>query len=169
MIYRAGILAASAPRVKYPGRTCLFRIQGAYRYPDRVTFRPESLRGADAGGTGKISYRLARDAVVADFRRGRLSRLDVCDAHPELMRAARHVGETTAIDCPICEEQKVVLVSYAFGNRLPPNGMVVTSRAELKRAAGRGTNVICYVVEVCPDCSWNHLAQVLPVTARRAG
>ena len=81
-----------------------------------MTFRPESLRGATAdNGAGQIDYRLARKMVVDQFHAGRLSRVEVCDAHPELLRAARNVGEATAEDCPICEESKVVLVSYAFG------------------------------------------------------
>ncbi|HWW53370.1 MAG TPA: DUF5318 family protein, partial [Acidimicrobiales bacterium] len=63
-----------------------------------MSFRPDALRGAPAerpGGDGQVSYRLARNAVVSQFQKGRLSRLDVCDAHPELLRAARNVGEAT--------------------------------------------------------------------------
>jgi hypothetical protein len=37
-------------------------------------------------------YALARRAVLRDFRRGTLTRVDVCDAHPELMRAAQFIG-----------------------------------------------------------------------------
>ena len=37
-------------------------------------------------------YALARRAVLRDFRRGTLTRLDVCDAHPELIRAAQFIG-----------------------------------------------------------------------------
>ena len=37
-------------------------------------------------------YALARRAVLRDFRRGTLTRLDVCDAHPELLRAAQFIG-----------------------------------------------------------------------------
>ena len=43
-----------------------------------VSFRPETLRGAGAASLpGQIDYRLARNAVVKEFRKGRLSRLDV--------------------------------------------------------------------------------------------
>ncbi len=45
-----------------------------------------------AHGLGQIEYRLARDAVVREFRKGRLSRIDVCDAHPELLRVAAQPG-----------------------------------------------------------------------------
>jgi hypothetical protein len=136
-----------------------------------VSFRPEAVRGAQPGRPGDIDYRLARGVVVSEFRKGRLARHEVCDAHPELIRAARNVGEETSRECPICEERNVVLVSYVFGSRLPPEGRCVTTRAEMtKLTKGRSTEVACYVVEVCPGCSWNHLARAFtvgPAASRR--
>ena len=126
-----------------------------------VSFRPQSLRGAPIEGLadgGQVNYRLARNSVVTQFQKGRLSRLDICDAHPELLRAARNVGETTAERCPICDEANVVLVSYVFGAGLPSSGHCVTSKAELAKVSRRGSGLACYVVEVCPGCAWNHLA-----------
>ena len=81
-----------------------------------------STRGLPPTGLGQIEYRLARDSVVREYRRGRLSRLDICDAHPELMRVARNLGRVTEVDCPICEESKLVHVAFAFGPRLPAGG-----------------------------------------------
>jgi hypothetical protein len=137
-------------------------------YPGGVTFRVDSLRGAPSGGAmpGVIDYRLARNAIVSEFRKGRLSRLDVCDAHPELLRAAKNVGADTHIECPICEDATVVNVSYVFGSRLPPQGRCISSREELAKLAGRPTVLACYVVEVCPECSWNHLSRTFPVGGR---
>jgi uncharacterized protein DUF5318 len=135
-----------------------------------VPFRPEALRGSPSGlpTAGQVNYRLARDAVVRSFQKGRLSRLDVCDAHPELVRAARGVGEATTERCPICESADVVLVSYAFGPGLPPSGRCVTGEPELRRVARSAAgDVACYVVEVCPDCRWNHLAHTYVLTGRR--
>jgi hypothetical protein len=135
-----------------------------------MSFRPEALRGATAGGdlAGDVDYRLARNMVVSEFQKGRLSRLDVCDAHPELLRAAANVGEETHEDCPICGEVKVRLVSYVFGSRLPPSGTCVTSKRELaKLSKGAPRDLRCYVVEVCPHCSWNHLARSFTVAPRR--
>jgi hypothetical protein len=128
------------------------------------------MRGAPSANHigGQIDYRLARNAVVSEFRKGRLSRLDVCDAHPELLRAATNVGQESREDCPICEETKVVLVSYVFGNRLPPSGKCVTSQAELMKLSRGARELACYVVEVCPQCSWNHLARTFTVGNRRA-
>ncbi|TML92783.1 MAG: hypothetical protein E6G06_04765 [Actinobacteria bacterium] len=116
-----------------------------------------------------MDYRLARKHVVAEFKRGRLSRLDICDAHPELLRAARNVGEATAETCPICEESQLVLVSFAFGARLPAHGRCVTSRDELTKLARSAPELSCYVVEVCPDCEWNHLARTFLLGRRNGG
>ena len=134
-----------------------------------MSFRPEALRGAGAAAevAGDVDYRLARNMAVSEFRKGRLSRLDVCDAHPELLRAAANVGEPTREDCPICEETKVRLVSYAFGSRLPPSGTCVTSEKELAKLARGARGLTCYVVEVCSNCSWNHLARSFTVAPRR--
>lgn len=122
------------------------------------------------GGSDELShidYRLARNAIIRNFKNGRLSQLDVCDAHPELLRAARHIGDPTSELCPICEKVNVVLVSYAFGSSLAPGGHTVTSKQELKRFARRTTELVCYVVEVCPACSWNHLARTFRVAGGR--
>jgi hypothetical protein len=131
-----------------------------------MSFGPEALRGASAKA-GDVDYRLARNMVVSEFHKGRLSRLDVCDAHPELLRAATNVGEETGEDCPICEQVKLRLVSYVFGSRLPPSGTCVTSRRELTKLAKGTQGMTCYVVEVCPNCSWNHLARSFTVAPRR--
>jgi hypothetical protein len=106
-----------------------------------------------------VDYRLARRSIIRAFHNGRLDQMDVCDAHPELIRAARHVGDPTSEVCPICEEENVVLLSYVFGTGLGPQGHLVTSKAELFKLRQRATDITCYVVEVCPKCSWNHLTR----------
>jgi hypothetical protein len=130
-------------------------------------FGPAAIRGASSAGPGAVDYRLRRQSVIADFRKKRLAQHEVCDAHPELVRAAQEIGEPTRIDCPICEATKVVLVTYVFGPRLPPFGRCITSRREFLKLDRRPEQSAAYVVEVCPACSWNHLAQVLPVGGRR--
>src|SRR5215470_7830689 len=72
-------------------------------------------------------YALARRAVLRDLRSGRLSRLEVCDAHPELLRAARYVGERAPHDCPVCSGRAVSYVSYVYGDGLrAANGRCIT-------------------------------------------
>ncbi len=114
---------------------------------------------------GQVEYRLARNSVVSEYRKGRLSKLDVCDAHPELLRAAGHLGLPTGAPCPICEESELVDVTFVFGSRLPSGGRCVTSHAELTRYWRRKDPVVCYVIEVCNACRWNHLVRMYPAGA----
>jgi hypothetical protein len=133
-----------------------------------MSFRPESLRGArPASSPGQIDYRLVRKHTVDEFKRGRLSRIDVCDAQPELLRAARNCGRPSQQTCPICDEEQVVLVSFVFGPRLPAHGRCITSAKELDRLGRRVGESACYVVEVCPACAWNHLLRSFPLGGRR--
>ena len=136
-----------------------------------MSLGPRAFQGFPvAGSGGRVEYRLARNAVVDGFRKGRLSRLDVCDAHGELLRAARNVGVANGESCPICEEMGIVHVTYVFGSRLPPGGRCPGSPTELARLCRRSEEVACFVVEVCPSCAWNHLVRMYPAGGRhRAG
>ena len=106
---------------------------------------------------GHVDYRLARQAVLNDYKAGALSRLDVCDAHPELRRAATEYSTPTTQACPICVEDNVARVNYVFGPRLPAHGRCINTEAEFARIRRRKGTFTCYVVEVCPSCAWNHL------------
>lgn len=125
-----------------------------------MTFRADSLRGY---GSGSIDYRLMRRHLINEYRRGRLALHQVCDAHPELVRAARQVGEPTSVTCPICEDANLVLVTYVFGNRLPPYGRCVTTRSEMVKLSRRPDPLTAYVVECCPECRWHHLARTFGI------
>jgi hypothetical protein len=105
-----------------------------------------------------VDYALARRAVLRDLRAGRRDRTDVCDAHPELLRAGRHVGEALPGDCPVCGHESLRLVSYVYGNALrQANGRCITSQGELARLEAAHEEFSRYLVEVCLDCRWNHL------------
>lgn len=136
-----------------------------------MRFSPDAASGGDHGAAGTVDYRLARRAVLAEFRRGRLSQADVCDAHPELRRAAQLYSRATTEPCPICADHPLVLVTYVFGPTLPAFGRCVANLKELtslaKLARRHKQPFTCYVVEVCPECSWNHLAKVFPLTPAR--
>ena len=108
---------------------------------------------------GHVDYRLARASVLADYRDGVLDRSEVCDAHPELVRAARAVGVPIVGECPVCERSRLVHVTYVFGPRLPRHGRCISLRGELARLARRPGTHVAYVVEVCQACSWNHLVR----------
>ena len=130
--------------------------------------QPESsARGLAPTGLGQIEYRLARDVVVREYQRGRISRLEVCDAQPELLRVANNLGRLTAVDCPICEAAKLVHVAFAFGPRLPPSGRALEMDAEMRVLARSRDDVTFYIVEVCTECSWNHLVRMFTATRAR--
>jgi hypothetical protein len=123
-------------------------------------------RGSGFRVLGNVDYRLARNVVVNEYHKGHLSRLDVCDAHPELLRAASDAGRRLDEECPICAEAHLVVVSYVFGPRLPPSGRCVANKKELSKLAGGGSDLAGYVIEVCANCGWNHLDQAYSLSPR---
>lgn len=125
-------------------------------------FTVGALRGGEER-RGIVDHRLARRMLINQVRLGRISRTEVCDAHPELIRAARNVGTTTSADCPICEESKLAIVTYVFGHGLPASGRCVSTAKELRQVRQRAGEQTAYVVEACPECRWHHLLRVIPV------
>jgi hypothetical protein len=115
---------------------------------------------------GVIDYRLAKRALIRDAKLGALAMTDICDAHPELMRAARNVGEQTSLDCPVCGRVKLVFLAYVYGDGLKADNGRVWSIQQGLDIAARIPGACCYVVEVCRSCQWNHLHESF--TARRA-
>lgn len=116
------------------------------------------LRNSTADGA-VVEFGLVRHALLAKLASGVLRRDDVCDAHPELLRAAKNLGRFTGERCPVCEESDLVEVTYVFGARLPAGGTCPTTRAELLELERRVDPVQCYAVEVCTACSFHHLVR----------
>ena len=131
-----------------------------------MTSRPGASKVGERAQEAAVEYRLARNAVVREVKAARRMKEDVCDAHPELLRAARNIGKTTGEDCPICEETTTVEVTYVFGARLPPGGRCPGTKTELNRLRRREEPVLCYDVEVCPQCAWHHLTRKYPAGGR---
>ena len=103
-------------------------------------------------------YALARRAVLRDFRSGALTRLDVCDAHPELMRAAQNIGVRHRRPVPGVRRvqpapREVRLRRQAQAGQRPGH----QNTAELAKLGASCDEFACYDVEVCLDCQWNHL------------
>ncbi|MEY2754777.1 MAG: hypothetical protein RJB65_1135 [Actinomycetota bacterium] len=130
-------------------------------------FGVAALRSGSARGRGSVDHRLARRHLINEFHRGRLRQDQVCDAHPELIRAARNVGMAASVACPICTERGLRLVTYVFGPRLPASGKVLSTASDLAKLQARPDELTAYVVEACIECHWHHLLKVLPV--RRLG
>ncbi len=135
--------------------------------PKRRREMPAVLRPTRRQLLATVDYTLAKRALLRDFQRGVLSRFEICDAHPELLRAARYVGAPASRSCPVCDRAELKLLAYVYGDSLNGNnGRVWDLEKALKlAAANRGAR--CYVVEVCTGCSWNHLREAF--VARTAG
>jgi hypothetical protein len=112
--------------------------------------------------TAQVEYRIVRNSLVRAVEEGRVQRVDVCDAHPELLRAARNVGRPTKDVCPLCDDGRLVTVTFVFGAKLPAGGRCPGTAAELKALCRRPEPVLCYEVEVCPSCAWHHLMRKYP-------
>ncbi|MDE3065152.1 MAG: DUF5318 family protein [Acidobacteriota bacterium] len=128
----------------------------------------ESRLGATTANGAVVEFGLVRRALLAKVAAGELGREDVCDAHPELLRAARNIGRPSGETCPVCAEAELVEVTYVFGARLPAGGTCPTSRADLAKLERREEPVQCYAVEVCAQCHFHHLARRWSAGGRRA-
>jgi hypothetical protein len=114
-----------------------------------------------------VDYSLARRSTLEALRGGRLATTDVCDAHPELLRAGKNIGEDVSGPCPVCSHEALRRVRYVYGDELKQNsGRVVYPADWLRELADQYDQFTCYIVEVCTDCSWNHLLRSY-VTGRK--
>jgi Family of unknown function (DUF5318) len=116
-----------------------------------------------------VDYRMRKRALLRQLRRGLVSRIDVCDAHPELIRAAKHIGEQTRDECPVCDSEGLRLVLYTYGKELKRANGWPRRSAELRELRVSIDQFTCYVVEVCLDCGWNHLVRAFDTGRRVAG
>jgi hypothetical protein len=104
-----------------------------------------------------LEYFLARRGLLEELKRDALTRSNVCDADPYLLRAAKHHGEQTERDCPMCAKSQLVHVIYTFGGDLGYFSGRVHNSSELAQMAHSYGNFKVYVVEACLRCEWNHL------------
>lgn len=122
--------------------------------------------GGRVGPGGEVDYRMTRRAVLRRLANGELDRIDVCDAHPELLRAATSCSEQSRGACPVCAQSSLRIVRYVFGPRLPSGGRCVSTQGELERLAARSGEHRCFSVEVCVACRWNHLQRSFILDAK---
>jgi hypothetical protein len=104
-----------------------------------------------------VDYALQRRALLAEVHSGRVGVAAVCDASPYLLRAARFHGEASDQTCPVCRKERLIHVSWIFGDALKHAAGSARKPQELERLAGQYPEFSVYVVEVCRTCSWNHL------------
>ena len=144
-----------------------------------VNRSPQSLRGSRLGPGGSepprqlphpaedvddparprhvLSYALARRHTLETIKTDAMLREQVCDADPNLLRAAHHHGERTERPCPICTKSELVHVTYVFGDDLGYYTGRIKASPELPVMAHEYGHFRVYVVEVCQRCGWNHL------------
>src|SRR5674476_1046851 len=67
----------------------------------------KSFRTSTADGA-VVEFGLVRRALLAKVAAGVLRYEDICDAHPELLRAARNLGRSTGETCPVCYDVELV-------------------------------------------------------------
>lgn len=110
-----------------------------------------------AGRRSVIDYALARRATLESLNAGGASPNDICDADPYLLRAAKFNGSPSGRSCPVCRRPELRDVTYTFGDELGQYSGRIKSAPELEEMAREHGEFRVYVVEVCLDCSWNHL------------
>lgn len=106
-----------------------------------------------------VDYALQRRALLASVHAGRTSTMDVCDAGPYLLRAAKFHGEPTQTSCPVCRKEQLTQVSWVYGDELKHAAGSARKVAELVRMSVLFHEFTVYVVEVCRTCGWNHLVR----------
>ena len=101
-----------------------------------------------------VDYTLDKRATLAALFRGANN---ACDADPYLMRAAKFHGMKVERGCPVCKKKSLVELRYTFGDQLGQFSGRIKSREELAQMELEFGEFRVYIVEICRECSWNHL------------
>jgi hypothetical protein len=108
---------------------------------------------------GLVDYALKRRSVLASLHSGLTPTMDVCDAHPYLLQAAKFHGEATERTCPVCRREPLTEVSWIYGDELGHAAGSARREPELEALAELHAEFTVYVVEVCRTCRWNQLVR----------
>lgn len=108
-----------------------------------------------------VSHALNRRASLQFIRRPEsvLVGVDPCDADPLLISSAIHHGNPAHRDCPVCVGDRLIVLNYVFGDQLGQFSGRIKSPAELVEMESEYGEFMVRVVEVCPDCGWNHIVE----------
>lgn len=108
-----------------------------------------------------VSHGLQRRAALEAMRRPHalLSELNPCDADPLLVSSALHHSYLANRNCPVCVSDRLTLLNYVFGDHLGQFSGRIKSKDELREMESEFGEFTVRVVEVCPDCRWNHLIE----------
>ncbi len=128
--------------------------QTAQRWPHVGTY-PVGVRNQRQ----VVDHALQRRALLAEVYAGRLGTMEVCDASPYLLRAAKFLGQPSGVTCPVCRKEPLTLVSWVYGDELKHLAGSARTADELTRMSTLFGEFRVYEVEVCRSCSWNHLVR----------
>lgn len=134
-----------------------YRLGGGSTTPPRQVPYPAQEVADPTQPRNVLDYVLARRAVLEEIKRNALKAESLCDADPYLLRAAKHHGEVTQRQCPVCRREQLVHVTYVYGDDLGYLSGRVKSSQDLLAMATEFGHFLVYVVEVCQRCEWNHL------------
>jgi hypothetical protein len=105
-----------------------------------------------------VDYGLQRRATLSALFSGLTTATEVCDADPYLLRAAKFHGEATSRTCPVCRRHPLTHLTYTFGEQLGEYSGRIKATAQLESMSQEYGEFTVYVVEVCQECGWNHIA-----------
>ena len=105
---------------------------------------------------GEVSHEWQRRTALREYRAGRMSREQICDADFLLRAAAEHHGSPAARPCPVCEA-KMREVKWIYGDNLGRRSGTARNDAEIDRIVHEVGPTTVHVVEVCSTCRWNYL------------
>ncbi|MDR2974916.1 MAG: DUF5318 domain-containing protein [Propionibacteriaceae bacterium] len=108
-----------------------------------------------------VDYSLQRRRTLEELQ-GALRTMvshDALDADPMLVRAALHHGELSERRCPVNNCGRLLLLNYTFGDQLGQYSGRIKSDEELEQMEDEYGEFTVYVVEVCPECGWNHVVE----------
>lgn len=112
-----------------------------------------------------ISHEWERRAVLREFRAGKKSREEVCDADFLLRAAGEHHGVDAVRACPICEGNMRNIL-WVYGDNLGRRSGSARSEVEIAELIDEVGPFTVHKVEVCGTCRWNHLlstSEAVPV------
>lgn len=114
---------------------------------------------------GRIDYRMQRRALLRQLASGARAGDEVRDGHPDLYRAAQHLGTPMDQSCPLCERE-LTKVIYVFDDPVRhPGGRAVPAES-LPGHVDRFGQVRVFEVEACCGCHWHHLIESYDLCAR---
>mgnify|MGYP006278512737 FL=1 len=128
--------------------------------PPRPAPRPAYSVADPARPRGVVDHSLRKRQVVQVLRTSLAPDYEYAahkDPDPYLLRAARNLGEQTERPCPWCEKPGLVHVRYAYGDDLGERAGGAHTDEDLVLMAGEFGEFDVWLVEVCLDCSWNHV------------